>query len=103
MAEEDYFNFQGHTVDDFFRKKFLSFEIGAEKPSEEIYQPLSTALAASLPTSSSSTIPTSTAMPRARWGCRPAWRLPTMRGSRSLPPMANIFLKRSDAWERHIS
>lgn len=38
MAEEDYFNFQGHTVDDFFRKKFLSFEIGAEKPSEEIYQ-----------------------------------------------------------------
>ena len=38
MAEEDYFNYQGHTVDDFFRKKFLSFEIGAEKPSEEIYQ-----------------------------------------------------------------
>lgn len=38
MAEEDYFNFQRHTVDDFFRKKFLSFEIGAEKPSEEIYQ-----------------------------------------------------------------
>lgn len=38
MAEEEYFNFQGHTVDDFFCKKFLSFEIGAEKPSEEIYQ-----------------------------------------------------------------
>ncbi len=93
MAEEDYFNFQGHTVDDFFRKKFLSFEIGA----------VSTASAASLPTSSSSTIPTSTATPHARWGCRPAWRLPTVRGSRSSPPMANIFLKRSDAWERHIS
>lgn len=38
MAEEDYFNYQGHTVDDFFRKKFLSFEIGAEKPSPAIYQ-----------------------------------------------------------------
>lgn len=38
MAVEDYFCFQGHNVDDFFNKKFLSFELGAEKPAAAIYQ-----------------------------------------------------------------
>ena len=38
MAEQEYFNWQGHAVGDFFLKEFLSFEIGAEKPSPAIYQ-----------------------------------------------------------------
>jgi hypothetical protein len=84
-------------------RSFSPSKSGRRNPRRKSTRPLSTASVASLPTSSSSTIPTLTAMPHARWGCRPAWRLPTVRGSRFSPPMANIFLKRSDAWERHIS
>ena len=102
MAEEDYFNFQGTPLTTSSARSFFPLKSGRRNPRRKSIRPLLTASAATLHPSSS-TIPTSTAMPHARWGCRPAWRLPTVRGSRSSPPTANIFLKRSDAWERHIS
>lgn len=37
QACNDFFNYKGLTVDDFFDHKFLSFEMGLEKPAPELY------------------------------------------------------------------
>lgn len=38
QAQSHLFRYNGHTVDDFFEKKFLSFELGVEKPAPEIFR-----------------------------------------------------------------
>lgn len=37
LCTRDYFRYKGHTLDDFFEKTFLSFELGVEKPSPVIF------------------------------------------------------------------
>lgn len=37
-ARNDLFLYKGHTVQDFFRHTFLSYEMGMEKPHEDIFQ-----------------------------------------------------------------
>lgn len=37
QACDDFFRYQGKTVDDFFDSIFLSYELGAEKPAPEVY------------------------------------------------------------------
>lgn len=38
MARDGYFRYRGLTLDDFFRRCFLSYELGVEKPSPAIYE-----------------------------------------------------------------
>lgn len=38
MAREDYFHYNGLEIDDFFRKAFLSYEMGMEKPAPGIFE-----------------------------------------------------------------
>lgn len=38
MARNGLFQYQGHDLPDFFRRAFLSYELGVEKPSPAIYQ-----------------------------------------------------------------
>lgn len=38
MAVNGYFRYQGHRFSDFFRRAFLSYELGCEKPSPAIYR-----------------------------------------------------------------
>lgn len=38
LAREHYFRYKGYTIDDFFKKCFLSYELGVEKPSPAIYE-----------------------------------------------------------------
>lgn len=37
LGRDGYFEYKGHHVGDFFRKTFLSYELGYEKPAPEIY------------------------------------------------------------------
>ncbi len=38
MARDGYFRYKGHCVNDFFKKIFLSYEMGMEKPAPEIFE-----------------------------------------------------------------
>lgn len=44
MARDGYFRYKGLQVEDFFRKAFLSYEMGMEKPSSRIFEAVITSI-----------------------------------------------------------